>query len=487
MTAAKTAAELGARTFCMTIDGRPTPGRARFPVTDPATGQRFAEAPDCTREELDQAFAAAQAVFDAWSRDEPERCRCMLASATVLRDHAQELAEILTAEQGKPLADAALEVEYSALWLEYFATLERPREILQDDAAAKVELVRRPLGVVAAIAPWNVPLALAMWKVAPALRAGNTVVLKPSPFTPLATLLMGELLQQVLPAGVLSVVSGVDELGAWMTRHPVPRKVSFTGSVATGKRVAVAAAADLKRVTLELGGNDPAIILDHADLAAVIPAIFWSAFSNTGQVCVAVKRLYVPTRLHNTVVDGLAELAKQVRVGPGRAEGVQLGPLNNAPQLQRVTQLVDDALRAGAKPAAGGRAPEGQGYFYEPTILAGAADGMRVVDEEQFGPVLPVIPYDDVDQAVAHANASTFGLGGSVWGSELDHASEVARRLQCGTAWVNTHMALSPSLPFGGWKWSGIGLENGPWGLHSFTDVQVIHQTHAVTSPQVPA
>ena len=302
-----------------------------------------------------------------------------------------ELAPVLTAEQGKPLSDAGVEVFASAIWTQYFANLEMAPQIIQDDDEAYVELARRPLGVVAAITPWNYPLLLGFWKIAPALLAGNTLVLKPSPYTPLTTLKIGELLRDVFPPGVVNIVSGGDELGAWMTSHPVPRKVSFTGSVETGKKVAMSAAPDLKRVTLELGGNDPAIVLDDADPAVVASAIFAGAFMNNGQVCSAVKRVYVPEALYDDVVEGLAAHARSIKVGEGTEEGVKLGPINNEPQYERVKELVADALSHGATAVTGGKAMDGAGYFFEPTILAGLSDGTRIVDEEQFGPALPVV------------------------------------------------------------------------------------------------
>jgi acyl-CoA reductase-like NAD-dependent aldehyde dehydrogenase len=340
-------------------------------------------------------------------------------------------------------------------------------------------VVRRPLGVVAAITPWNFPLTLAFWKIAPALLAGNTMVLKPSPFTPLSTLKVAELLRDVLPPGVLNVVSGGDELGAWMTSHPMPRKISFTGSIETGKKVAASAAPDLKRVTLELGGNDPAIVLDDADPATVAKAIFAGAFNNNGQVCSAIKRVYVPEALYDDVVDALAVHAKAVKVGDGTDPESKLGPINNAPQFERVKELVADAISQGARAVTGGHAMDRPGYFFEPTILAGLSDGTRIVDEEQFGPALPVISYRDLGDAVDRANATHFGLSGSVWSADPDRAASVAAELECGTAWINTHLALSPQQPFGGFKWSGVGVENGPWGLAEFTEFQAVHRSKA--------
>jgi acyl-CoA reductase-like NAD-dependent aldehyde dehydrogenase len=386
---------------------------------------------------------------------------------------AGDIAPILTAEQGKPLGEANIEVFGAAIWLQYYANLEIPREVIQDDDNAYAEVVRKPLGVVAAITPWNFPLILASWKIAPALMAGNTMVLKPSPYTPLATLKLAEVLRGILPDGVFNVVTGGDNLGAQMTAHPVPRKISFTGSVETGKRVAASAAPDLKRVTLELGGNDPAIVLDDADPADVAEKIFAQAFANNGQVCSAIKRVYVPESLHDDVVEALVAKAEAIKVGDGAEEGTELGPINNRPQYDRVSELVADALKGGATAAAGGKPMPGDGFFFEPTILTGVTDGTRIVDDEQFGPALPVISYRDVDDAVDRANATNFGLSGSVWGGDVERAADVASRLECGTSWVNTHLQLAPHQPFGGAKWSGIGVENGPWGLYGFTELKV--------------
>jgi acyl-CoA reductase-like NAD-dependent aldehyde dehydrogenase len=459
----------------MTIDGRAVGGEAGFGVINPATGRVFARAPDCSRQELDLAMEAAARAFPAWRADEGRRREALRACAECLKARVPELAETLTREQGKPLAQATREILGAAVWLSHTASLEIPVEVLQDTDQGRIEVRPRPLGVVAAITPWNYPVLLAVWKIAPALLAGNTVVVKPSPFTPLATLRLGELLREVLPPGVLSVVSGGDELGAWMTSHPVPRKISFTGSVETGKRVAAAAAPDLKRVTLELGGNDPAIVLPDVDPAAVAKDLFWGAFANSGQVCSAIKRLYVHESQYPPLVRELARLAESVKMGDGLEPDVELGPINNRPQFERVMELVDDARKAGAALAAGGRPRAGEGYFYEPTIVGEIAEGTCLVDEEQFGPALPVLRYRDLDEALERANATHFGLSGSVWSSDVGRATEIASRLECGTVWVNQHLAIVPFAPFGGAKWSGIGVENGPWGLLGFTELQTVN------------
>jgi len=469
--------------FVMSIGGDTVPAAESFGVVNPATGEVFAEAPECTRQQLDAAFDAASKAQRDWKLDESARRQTLLTMADALMASAAELAPVLTSEQGKPLGDANIEVFAAAIWCQYFANLETPPQVIQDDAQARVEVVPRPIGVVAAITPWNFPLTLAFWKIAPALLAGNTMVLKPSPFTPLTTLKVGELLRDVLPAGVLNVVSGGDDLGAWMTGHPVPRKISFTGSIETGKLVAMSAAPDLKRVTLELGGNDPAIVLDDADPATVSKAIFSGAFNNNGQVCSAIKRVYVPESMYDDVVEGLAAEANAIKVGDGTDADSQLGPINNRPQFERVQELVGDALAHGAQAAAGGSVMDRPGYFFEPTILSGLSDGSRIVDEEQFGPALPVISYRDIDDVVERANATHFGLSGSVWGGDEDRAAAVAGRLECGTAWVNTHLALAPQQPFGGFKWSGVGVENGPWGLAEFTEVQVVYRSKTAETP----
>jgi acyl-CoA reductase-like NAD-dependent aldehyde dehydrogenase len=464
----------------MSIGGASVAAKESFGVINPASGEVFEQAPECSPDQLDAAFASAKQAYLTWRSNESDRRKALLAMADVLMGSAGEIAPIITAEQGKPYSQANLEVFGAAMWCQYFANLEITPEVIQDDESALVQVVQRPLGVIAAITPWNFPLLLAFWKIAPALLAGNTVVIKPSPFTPLSTLKVAELLQSVLPAGVLNAVSGGDQLGAQMTSHPVPRKISFTGSVETGKKVALAAAPDLKRVTLELGGNDPAIVLDDADPVMVAKAIFTGAFSNNGQICSAIKRVYVPEALYDDVVDGLAACASAVKVGEGTDPQSQLGPINNKPQFERVKELVADALRHGATAVTGGQAMERPGYFFAPTILAGLTDGTRIVDEEQFGPALPVVKYHSLEDAIERANATNFGLSGSVWGSDVERASQVAAQLECGTAWVNTHLGLAPSQPFGGCKWSGLGVENGKWGLSEFTEVQSLYQSRTL-------
>ncbi len=460
--------------FSMTIGGEAALSDTNLPVVNPALGKPFAECPDASREQLDNAMDAAQKAFPAWRRDEAKRREALLACAQALQANADALGETLCLEQGKPLGIAKGEILGSAFWLQATAGLPIPTDVISDTEAEYVELRRRPLGVVGAITPWNFPVILAIWKVAAALRAGNTLVLKPSPFTPLATLLMGEVLQEALPPGVLNVVSGGDTLGARLSEHPAVRKISFTGSVATGKKIMAAAAPDLKRVTLELGGNDPAIVLGDADPAKVAPALFQGAFRNSGQICIAIKRIYAEEKVAPALVEALAAEARKAVVGDGMDPDTTLGPINNRPQFERVCELVESARSDGGTFVTGGEPLPGSGYFVPPTLVTGLEDGSRLVAEEQFGPVLPILPVRSAEEAIERANATHFGLGGSVWSPDTGRALELAARLECGTGWVNQHGGLSPDVPFGGRKWSGIGYENGRWGLESMTEIQAL-------------
>lgn len=461
--------------FSMTIDGEEAATEKSIPVVNPATGEVFAEAPEASRTQVDQAMTAADRAFATWQYDRPLRQKSLEALASAVEANVDRLAEAITMEEGKPLGESRSELGDVVNDLRYFAKLELPAEIVRDDERTAVRVLRKPVGPVAAITPWNFPLGTAVAKIAPALAAGCTVVLKPSPYTPLTCLIFGELSRSVLPEGVLSVLSGSNEVGTWMTEHPLPRMISFTGSVATGKRIAAAAAPDLKRVTLELGGNDPAIVLDDAVVSDIADGIFANAFSNNGQVCVAIKRVYVPDSLHDELVDALVSRANGAKVGDGLLEATEIGPLCNEMQFDRVSELLVDATNRGARVAAGGHAVDGPGYFFEPTILADVNDGLRIVDEEQFGPVLPIIRYSDIDDVLRRANATHFGLGASIWTSDAERGSALAPRVDSGTVWVNTHQSGVPGQPFGGMKWSGIGVEGGPWGLLSFTEVQAIH------------
>ena len=449
--------------------------RAVIGVINPTTGEVFTEVPECTAQELDGAFAAAAAAQPQWGADESRRRELLCELAEAIPAAGEELTALLVSESGKPARLAAQEVMAARMWLEWLAEVEIPTQLLADDETAHIEIRRRPVGVVAAITPWNFPISSLVCKIGPALRAGNTVVAKASPFTPLAALRLGEVMNEVLPPDVVRIIAGGDRVGAMMTAHPTPRKVTFTGSISAGKSVATASGQDLKRVTLELGGNDAAILLDDIDAATVIPAVLARAFYNTGQTCAVPKRIYAPARIYDEVLDAFVAAAEAVKVGTGA--DADMGPLSTKPQYERVCELVAEATRQGASARTGGGPIDGEGYWFEPTIFAGAREGMRVVDEEQFGPALPILPYDTIDDALRRANGTMYGLCGSVWGTDLERAREVAVRLECGVAYVNSHGVHRPSLPMLGTKWSGLGAEHGIDGLLDFTERQVVFET----------
>ena len=457
------------------INGQLEAGDLTMDVINPATGEAFVQCPRASKAQLDRAVAAAKAAFPAWSKTPvAERKKALLAMADVIQNNAAELARLLTQEQGKPIGDATGEVYGAAAFFRYFTALDLPVKVLDDSEGRKVEAHRRPLGVIGAIVPWNFPLILMAFKVPAALLAGNTIVLKPAATTPLATLRMAELIKDLVPPGVLNVIADANDLGGELTAHPDVRKVSFTGSTATGSKVMAGAAAMLKRITLELGGNDAGIVLDDVDPKTAAPKIFQGAFQNSGQVCIAMKRLYVHESIYDAMCDELAALAEAAVVGDGLEQGTQLGPLQNKMQYDKVKEIIEDARQHG-NIIAGGTTPDRPGYFIRPTIVRDISDGTRLVDEEQFGPVLPVIKFSDPEDALGRANASNYGLGGSIWAKDLDRAYALAERMESGTVWINKHSELAPNIPFGGAKQSGIGVELGEEGLLEFTQLQVIN------------
>ncbi|AOZ02936.1 aldehyde dehydrogenase [Cupriavidus sp. USMAHM13] len=460
------------------IGGKLVRGSAELEVVNPATGEVFTTVSRATEHEANAAVAAAKAAQPAWAALGLEARRALLLRfADGLEANAEDLAATLVLEQGKPLAEARQELAFAQAFVRHIAGLSLPVSVVQDDATHRIEVHHRPLGVVAAIAAWNFPVLIAAYKIAPALLMGNTVVLKPAPTTPVASLQLGAMAADIFPAGVLNVITDRNDLGSLLTSHPDVAKVSFTGSTATGKKVMESAGPRLKRITLELGGNDGAIVLDDADVAEVAPRIFGSAFYNCGQVCLALKRLYVHASQYDRMCEALAELASQAVVGNGADAGVTIGPLQNAMQFDKAGRFLAAARRDG-RILAGGAPLKGGGYFVAPTIVRDLPDHNALVAEEQFAPILPVLKYEQIDEAVARVNASPYGLGGSVWSASEDRASEVARRLDVGTAWVNHHLHFGPHIPLVGAKESGIGVEFGTEGLAEFAQLSVLNIAH---------
>ena len=461
--------------YKLLIGGALVEGTRSIDVINPATGEPFAHCPVADEHQLNEAVAGAAAAFPAWSaKTVAERAGLIGALADALEARADEFARLLTMEQGKPLDQATYEIIGSVFVLRAFAGMNLKPRVIRDNGQGKVIEVRSPLGVVAAITPWNFPVILLMNKLGPALLAGNTVVAKPAPTTPLTTLLLGTLCAKVLPAGVVNIICDNNDLGGALTAHPQVAKVAFTGSTATGKKVMAAAANTVKRVTLELGGNDAAIVLDDADPVETAGKVFQGAMINAGQVCVAIKRAYVPEAMYDIFCAELARLAVAAVVDDGLKQGAQIGPVQNRMQFEKLKELLEESRDKGTV-IAGGAPMDRPGFFIAPTIVRDIDENARLVREEQFGPVLPVLKYADVEDVIARANDSEYGLAGTVWGKDMDRAIDVASRIHTGTVWVNQHMAIDPSLPFRGAKQSGLGGELGEEGLHEYTQATIIN------------
>ena len=463
--------------YTLLIGGEKVAAANHQDIRNPSTGDIVGRMPLATPEQLDQAVEAAARAFQDWSRrPEEERAQACRDVAGAIDAHAEELATLLTLEQGKPLngLGSRFEIGGAAAWTRYTASLDLPVEVVQDGPEGRVELHRKPIGVVGAITPWNWPVMIACWHIIPAIRAGNCVVIKPSPNTPLSTLRLVELMNEVLPPGVVNAIADDNDLGPALTGHADIAKISFTGSTATGKRIMASAAETLKRLTLELGGNDAGIVLPDADPAAIAEGLFWGAFINGGQTCACLKRLYVHDSIYDAVCTALSNYAQAIKMGDGLADENALGPLQNERQRGIVADCVRDAIERGGRVLTGGVQPEGPGFFYPITLVADIDHGARLVDEEQFGPALPIIRYHDVEDAIAKANDNPSGLGGSVWSSDIATARKVASRLECGSVWINKHGAIQPNAPFGGVKQSGIGVEFGVDGLKEFTTIQTV-------------
>jgi acyl-CoA reductase-like NAD-dependent aldehyde dehydrogenase len=461
--------------FTMTINGKAVSAKNKLPVINPANEEVIAKVPDASKDDLNNAVKAAREAFPKWAAlSVEERAAKLEEFADAFYQQRDELARLFTMEMGRPLNGALQEIISASKTCKAIAKKRLPREILEEKENHIVERCYTPLGVAGLIVPWNFPVSLAIWKLTPALLTGNTIVVKPSPYTPLTTLRLGEIAKDIFPPGVFNVVTGGNELGQWMTEHSDINKISFTGSTETGKKVMKSAAINLKRVTLELGGNDAAIVLEDANPKEIVEPLFWAAFRNTAQVCIATKRLYVHEKIYDEFLKEFVEFANTVKVGDGLDPDSMLGPVQNKMQFEKVKNLIEDAKKSGVNIVFGGEIEDKPGYFIPVTIVDNPPENSRVVVEEAFGPVLPVIKYSNYDDVIERANNSNYGLGGSVWGKDLELAKSIAERLDTGTVWINVAQVLSPHFPFGGHKESGIGVEHSLDGIAEYTNSKTI-------------
>ena len=455
----------------MLINGRLVRHEQMMDVINPANERVICQVPFATSTDAIQAIAAAKAAYPQWRNVSLKvRKNVLLNIADIIEQNSQELRQLITLEQGKPLAGSDMELMMSATVLRYFASLKLAPEVIRNDDSQRVELHRRPLGIVAAIIPWNFPVLMAVYKLAPALLAGNTLVIKPSPTTPLATLRLGELLQSVVPAGVINVLADRGDIGPLLSQSTDVAKISFTGSTQTGRQVMASSAHNLKRLTLELGGNDAAIVLDDVNVEQVAEQIFDMAFINSGQVCMSIKRIYVQEGVYDAMCAALAKRVADSVTGYGMDPATQFGPVQNRKQFDDIRNVLSLVPQYGRILAGGKiRTP---GFFIEPTLVCDTDETSPIANEEIFGPVRSIMKFNTIDEAVSRANNSQYGLGGSVWSSDVEKAAAIAGRLECGISWVNQHFAMAPDVPFGGVKQSGMGVEFSEHGLDEYTSIQ---------------
>lgn len=477
--------------YTQLIDGRPVDRREVYPIVDPSTGDAIATVAKGSIADADAAVAAARHCFErgSWARIPPEeRSAVMLSIGRAFNDAVDEFVDLEIMANGATIRQATgFHIGYCTFHWDYFARLAATYEFEVAAATpkwptlAQAYLRREPLGVVAAITPWNFPLLLSMWKFAPAIAAGNSVIVKPDEHTPLTMIRFAELaLECGLPPGVLNVITGDGEtVGAHLAAHPGVDKIAFTGSTAVGKSIAAAAAGNLKRVTLELGGKNPVLVLDDADLELVIDGVLFGSMLYSGQVCLSGSRLIVPDSLHDELVERLVARASQIVLGDPHDFDTDMGPVISAEHRQRILDYIDIGRAEGATLVCGGGPPCGdqfdRGYWVAPTVFTDVTPQMRIAREEIFGPVLSVLRCADDDEAIAIANDTEYGLTAAVWSSDNERAMDVARRIRAGTVWINDHHMLSCEVPFGGFKQSGIGRELGPTALDAYTELQHIH------------
>lgn len=476
------------RVYRMLINGKlvsATGSEMMFEVINPANGKVFALAPHASPDHVESVIRAANEGFKVWSKmAQPERAQRILHAASVIEANRTDLEYIISKEQGKTLAGALSETNSAISLFRQAAETVLPVKHVKETPTHRLQTIRVPVGVVVGITPWNYPLSLAAGKIARALGHGNSIILKPSPYTPLSSLFLGEILKEVFPPGVLNVISGCDKIGAvsvgqHLAESPHINMVSFTGSVPTGKRIMASCAKNITRVLLELGGNDPAIVLPDANIEHAAKGIFQMSMANSGQICCAIKRVYVHKSIFEPFVEEVVKMAKESvpGIGEGIIDGVKMGPLNNETQLKRVMELVKDAEEHGGDVQAGGVQPphtDPSGFFFEPTIITNVAEGTRIVDEEQFGPVMPVMSYTDESEVIERANRGPYGLGASVWGKDSGALNRIAESLDVGIVWTNEHAVLREGGTFGGMRQSGFRREGdfAEADLDSYTEMK---------------
>lgn len=458
-----------------TIGGKPCIGENRFDITDPATGDAFASAPLCGRPELEDAISSALKAQKKWASSERSRRQALLSCSNTITRNQRDLARLITQEQGKPLAEAQSEVAYAAKVFKEYSELEIPSRVLSSDGDSRTLLLNRPFGIVGLITPWNFPIGTIAVKLAPALLAGNAVILKPSPHAPLSPLFLGKALNRALPSGILNTLSGFNDLGQEIARHPAIRKISVTGSTQTGQAVLAEAAPEIKSVTLELGGNDPAIVLPDVDPRAIAGELLSSAWRNSGQVCSAIKRVYAHESVYEPLCEALSEEMAGFTVGNGFKEGVRIGPLTTRQLKRNAEELTSSAYHSGAAILSYPHDSNSAGNFVSPKLIKHISHDHPLVAEEQFAPILPIIVYRTLEQAIDWSNDSNYGLSASVWTSNPQIGYDIASQLECGRVGVNGHRRANVPAPFGGFKHSGIGRELGIWGLNDMCELQVLN------------
>lgn len=444
-------------------------------VLNPANKQIITSVPSASIEQVEQSIVAAKQAFNQWQYTPDQTVIDYFNTiADEIMQNKDEIAQLITQEQGKPLFLAQVEVDLAVGWIRYVAELNIPVEHYQENGK-HIKVYNRPLGVVASVTPWNWPFMIAAWHIFPALKAKNTVINKPSEFTPLSTIKLVEIINRHVPQGVCNIVLGDGKVGSALTTHPGIEKVTFTGSTATGQQILQGATDNLKSVVLELGGNDVGIVLADANLDVAIPKIFQSAFLNAGQTCACLKRLYVHESLYDQVIEHLVTSINDQVIGDGLNPKTTFGPLQNKTQYQKVLELIADAEASGANIIRPTQSVPENGYFIAPTLVTDIDEKSALVQTEQFGPVLPILKFNNVEQVIDATNQSEYGLGGSVWSSNLELAEQVALKMQTGTVWINSHSDLSPQAAFGGWKLSGLGYSFGLNGLLQYTHKQSVH------------